>query len=461
MSRRQERIADGSGQPTADSGPAPAGRASSPARPGASRSGVLGVLLAPVRFVGSLWRRFTAPDGPVEQDRPTLSYYTLLVATLFLLTFGLIMVFSARSVIIAEAGKSAFTTFLRYPIIAVVGLLAMVGVSRLSVSWLKRAAIPALVASCAMQTIIFLVPSVRSCAGGNCNWLVLPVVGQAQPAEFMKLGIALYLGWALATHPEWLGSMKKVLLWLMGPSVLAIGLVFYGGDLGTIVVMAILIGGGLWVAGLGRTWFAVLGVAGLVGFAGASMLSANRRARIVAWLYPEAADPLDVAYQPRHARYALGTGGWFGVGPGSSRQKWGYLTQAESDYIFAVLGEEFGIIGALIVIVLFMVVGWCCLRIIRRSQDMFTSVVVSSIMCWIVGQALVNMAVVVGLLPVLGVPLPFISAGGSSLIFVLAAVGVLLCLARHEPGAEEAFRAKSSSLRQNLAVIAPRRRKRD
>ena len=190
------------------------------------------------------------------------------------------------------------------------------------------------------------------------------------------------------------------------------------------------------------------------------MLSANRRARIMAWLHPEAADPLDVGYQPLHGRYALGTGGWAGVGPGSSRQKWGYLTQADSDYVFAVLGEEFGLVGTVLVMGLFAVVGWCCLRIMRRSQDLYVGVVTGGIMCWIIGQALVNIGVVVGILPVLGVPLPLISAGGSSLVFVLIAVGVLLSFARHEPGAERAFATHGGAVRRTLAVISTRRRNR-
>ena len=124
---------------------------------------------------------------------------------------------------------------------------------------------------------------------------------------------------------------------------------------------------------------------------------------------------------------------------GPAAGPWGYLTQADSDYVFAVLGEEFGLVGTVLVMGLFAVVGWCCLRIMRRSQDLYVGVVTGGIMCWIIGQALVNIGVVVGILPVLGVPLPLISAGGSSLVFVLIAVGVLLSFARHEPGAERAF----------------------
>ena len=231
-------------------------------------------------------------------------------------------------------------------------------------------------------------------------------------------------------------------------------------DVGTVVILALLVGSCLWLGGLRWGWFAALGAFGALGFTAATMLSINRRGRIRAWLDPDGADPLGIGYQPVHGRYALGTGGLTGVGPGSSRQKWGYLTQADSDYVFAVLGEEFGLVGTMIVIALFLIIGWCCMRIMRRSTDRYVKVVTGGIMTWIVGQALVNMSVVVGLLPVLGVPLPLISAGGSSLVLVLLAVGVLLAFARCEPGAEEAFAARSGAVRRTLAVISPHRRNR-
>ena len=406
-----------------------------------------------------LWARLTGPDGPVGQAHAALSYYALLISTLFLLTFGLIMVFSVQSVTIAAGGGSAFTAFLRYLVIAGVGLAAMVATSRIDRVWLQRLAVPALLLAVVLQSLV-LVPSLATCAGGNCNWVRLPVVGQAQPSEFIKLALALYIGWVAARHKERLRGGWSVVLFVFAPAGAAIGLVMRGGDLGTVVILALLMAGALWMGGLGKTWFVGLFAAGLVAFGGATMLSANRRARIMAWLHPEAADPLDVGYQPLHGRYALGTGGWAGVGPGSSRQKWGYLTQADSDYVFAVLGEEFGLVGTILVIGLFAVVGWCCLRIMRRSQDLYVGVVTGGIMCWIIGQALVNIGVVVGILPVLGVPLPLISAGGSSLVFVLIAVGVLLSFARHEPGAERAFATHGGAVRRTLAVISTRRRNR-
>ena len=405
-------------------------------------------------------------DGPRPGEPATLTYYALLLATLFLLLFGLVMVFSVQSVTVAAQGQDAFTEFAKYLIFAVVGLAGMAAIAHASVRFLKRMAIPTLIIASLGQMLVY-VPGVGSCVGGNCNWVLIPGIGTIQPSEFIKLALCLYLGVMITTRQDivrpgvdtW-RKFARLAGWVFAPVLLAIVLVLGGGDLGTVVVLALLVAGALWMGGLGWRWFAALGALGLGGFALLSALSANRRARIIAWWHLDGADPLDVGYQPKHGRWALGTGSWWGVGPGSSRQKWGYLTQADSDYIFAVLGEEFGLVGTLLVMGLFAVVGWCCLRIMRRSQDLYVGVVTGGIMCWIIGQALVNIGVVVGILPVLGVPLPLISAGGSSLVFVLAAIGVLLSFARHEPGAERAFATHGGAVRRTLAVISTRRRNR-
>ena len=412
------------------------------------------------------WNRVLGGDGPRPGEPATLTYYALLLSTLFLLLFGLVMVFSVQSVTVAAQGQDAFAEFAKYLVFAVVGLAGMAAIARAPMRVLKRMAVPALVVASLGQLLVYA-PGVGSCVGGNCNWVRVPGIGTIQPSEFIKLALCLYLGVMITTRQDivrpgvdtW-RKFARLAGWVFAPVLLAIVLVLGGGDLGTVVVLALLVAGALWMGGLGWRWFAALGALGLGGFALLSALSANRRARIIAWWHPDGADPLDVGYQPKHGRWALGTGSWWGVGPGSSRQKWGYLTQADSDYIFAVLGEEFGLIGTLIVIALFAVIGWCCVRIIRRSHSLYVSVVTGGLMAWIVGQALINMSVVVGLLPVLGVPLPLIPKGGSALVSVLLAVGVLLALARHEPGAPEALRASGAAVRRTLAVIAPRRRNR-
>ncbi|WKR22106.1 putative peptidoglycan glycosyltransferase FtsW [Actinomyces israelii] len=412
------------------------------------------------------WHRVMGGDGPRPGEPATLTYYALLLSTLFLLLFGLVMVFSVQSVTVAAQGQDAFTEFAKYLIFAVVGLAGMTAVAHAPVRLLKRIAVPALILAILGQVLVYA-PGVGSCVGGNCNWVRVPGIGTIQPSEFIKLALCLYLGAMVTTRQDiflpgvdtW-RKLGRLAGWIFAPVALAVVLVLGGGDLGTVVVLALLVAGALWMGGLGRRWFVGLGGLGLGAFALLSALSSNRRARILAWWRPDDGDMYDVGYQPKHGRWALGTGNLWGVGPGSSRQKWGYLTQADSDYIFAVLGEEFGLIGTLIVIALFAVIGWCCARIIRRSRSLYVSVVTGGLMAWIVGQALINMSVVVGLLPVLGVPLPLISKGGSALVSVLMGIGVLLALARNEPGAPEALRASGAAVRRTLAVIAPRRRNR-
>ena len=418
------------------------------------------------RGVRAWWHRVLGGDGPRPGEPATLTYYALLLSTLFLLLFGLVMVFSVQSVTVAAQGQDAFTEFAKYLIFAVVGLAGMAAIAHAPVRLLKRIAMPALFVASLGQGLVYA-PGVGSCVGGNCNWVRVPGIGTIQPSEFIKLALCLYLGVVVTTRRDiflpgvdtW-RKLGRLAGWIFAPVALAVVLVLGGGDLGTVVVLALLVAAALWMGGLGRRWFVALGGLGLGAFALLSALSSNRRARILAWWRPDDGDLYDVGYQPKHGRWALGTGNLWGVGPGSSRQKWGYLTQADSDYIFAVLGEEFGLIGTLIVIALFAVIGWCCARIIRRSRSLYVSVVTGGLMAWIVGQALINMSVVVGLLPVLGVPLPLISKGGSSLVSVLMGIGVLLALARNEPGAPEALRASGAAVRRTLAVIAPRRRNR-
>ena len=402
-------------------------------------------------------RRAYRPEDVVDpvrtSEQATLTYYSLLVSTLVLETFGLIMVFSVQSVTVAANGGNAFTDFAKYLIFAVVGTLGMVGVSRMPLSWFPRVSWVVLGLTIAMQCLVFSPIGVN--VYGNRNWLLVPGIGTAQPSEFIKVALALVLGtlvtWCMARRrgravaAGW-GGVATAILAVLG-----------GQDLGTVIILVLIVAGALWVGSLRKRWFALLGAGGILLFAAASMLSANRRARIIAWLHPEGADPTGVGYQPKHGMWALGTGGWFGVGPGSSRQKWGYLTQADSDYIFAVLGEEFGLVGALVVIILFAVIGCCCLRIMRRHSSTYVVATTSAIGAWIVGQAIINMAVVTGALPVLGVPLPLVSRGGTALVSVLLAIGVLLAFARHEPGAQEALSTSPGALRRSLAVIVPRR----
>lgn len=398
-------------------------------------------------------------DGPRPGEFALLSYYGLGLTTLLLLVIGLVMVFSVLSVGLATGEDSRAREMYHYAFFPVVGVLLALVVSLLPLSVLRRLWV--LFFPLALLAQALTLTGLGQDVNGNRSWLRLPGIGLVQPGEFLKVGLVLLLGSLVVRFHDRLNSAKVLLGWIGVPVVLALGLVLGGADLGTVIVMALIVAGALWLGGLSWKPLLVAGSLAFVGFVAGSMSTYSRRSRILDWLGTGIQDYQGVGYQPRNALSAIATGGWTGVGLGSSRQKWGYLTQSESDYIFAIVCEELGLLGGLLVLLLFLAFGYFCMRIMRRSQDLFTTVTVGAIACWVVGQALINMAVVVRVLPVLGVPLPLISRGGSSLIAVLLAVGVLLCLARHEPGAQEALDVRSQAVRRTLAVITPRRRNHD
>jgi cell division protein FtsW len=184
--------------------------------------------------------------------------------------------------------------------------------------------------------------------------------------------------------------------------------------------------------------------------------SPNRLARFDVWLGKDT-DPYGAARQPLHGRYALADGGWWGVGLGASREKWSWLPEAHNDFIFAILGEELGLPGTLVMLGLFCALALVCYRIVLRTKDTFVRIATAGVMAWIVCQAIINIGAVIGLLPVIGVPLPLVSYGGSSLMTSMFALGMLLSFARQEPGCREALSAKPSVVRRSLAVLPGRR----
>ena len=385
---------------------------------------------------------------------PATSYYLIGGATILLLLLGLVMVLSSSTVYSLRDTDSPFTGFLNQAKFALVALPIAFGISRLRVSVFRRLAWVGMAGAGALQ-LLLLVPSLRLSKGGNASWIVLG--GQnLQPSEFAKLGLAIWLGAVLAAKGPLLRQWSHVLF----PAVVVaggfLGLVLYGNDVGTALILIVLIGGALWVAGVPTAMFAVAGtgVTAVVFFL--VYFSPNRRGRIADFLGMGEADPMGVGLQPRHALQGLGTGGISGVGLGASREKWLWLPEAHNDFIFAIIGEELGLLGTLLVLALFTALAIGLTRVIRRHPDPFVKITTAAIGTWIIGQALVNIGVVIGLVPVIGVPLPLVSAGGSALVTTLAALGVVLAFARSEPGAADALVARRGTVRKSLAVIAPR-----
>ncbi len=392
-------------------------------------------------------------------DSPVTSYYLLGGVTLLLLLLGLVMVLSSSIISSISKDGNPFTVFLDQAKFALIGVPLLVVASRLPVSLYRRIAWPALGVGIALQLLVF-VPGLGASKGGNTNWVIIPGIGQSvQPSEFAKLALAVWLGAVLARKRHLLGDVRHVVMPALLFSLVVVGLVMKGHDLGTALILVALIAGALYAAGVPMWMFTVSGIAAAVGVVALTVSSKNRLDRISTFVNGAAGDPQGLGYQSKHGIWGLGTGGLSGVGLGASREKWLYLPEAHNDFIFAIIGEELGLLGTLLVLGLFGVLAVALFRVVRRSPDPFVRITTTAITAWVLGQALVNIGVVIGVIPVIGVPLPLVSAGGSALITTLAALGVVLAFARDEPGASEALAARRGVMRRSLAVVPGRRRR--
>jgi len=392
---------------------------------------------------------------PVWQqlDSPVTIYYLLLSATAMLVVIGLVMVLSASSVTSYKDTNSAFTVFFSQLQFAVAGVISLLVAIRIPLTTWKRLSVPLLAAAIFLQALVF-VPGLGVEVNGNRNWI--RILGQqVQPSEFAKVALVLFGATVLTKKRRKLGEFMHVLVPLVFPAGgLLLLLVLGGGDLGTGLVLLAIIAGILFAAGVPARMFFVAGAGSAVLVAAMALTSANRMGRIQTWL-GGCTDP-DKCFQTIHGQYALADGGWWGVGLGASREKWSWLPAAHNDFIFAIIGEELGLPGTLVIIGLFGLLAFACYRLVLRSGDFFVRVATAGVMVWILAQAVINMGAVIGLLPVIGVPLPLVSSGGSALVATLFALGMLLSFARNEPGCREALAARPGVVRRSLAVMAMR-----
>jgi cell division protein FtsW len=391
------------------------------------------------------------PSALGQWNSAVTSYYLLVGAVALLVALGLVMVLSSSSISSLEGtdGASPYAIFFNQARFALAGLPLAWVASRLPVSFYKRVAWPAVLVSGALQVLVLLV-GVE--VGGNRNWVRLPGIGQVQPSEFAKLALAVWLGVVLARKQALLHRWTHVVVPGVLVAGIVVGLVMLGHDLGTALILMALVAGALWVAGVPLRFFGVAGL--LVGVLVWQMatMKASRVTRILTF-FSDDCDKLGACYQTTRGMYGLATGGITGIGLGESREKWSYLPMAHNDFILAIIGEEFGLLGTLLVLALFGVLAVALTRVVRRHTDPFVQITTAGIGTWVLGQAIVNIAVVIGLLPVIGVPLPLVSAGGSALVTTMAAMGVVMSFARSEPGAAEALGARPGVVRRSLAVV--------
>ena len=380
-------------------------------------------------------------------DRPLTAYYLLLGASALLLTIGLIMVMSASSVYSFREYDDSYFTIKRQVIWVALGVPAAWVASRLPHRLIRGLAYPAYAVSLALLVAtVFLGREVN----GNQNWLAFGPI-QIQPSEIAKLALIVWAGHIYANKERRLDSLHHMLVPVLPGLALATGLVVLGNDLGTALVLLAILFGLLWVVGApARLFWLALSIGGVAAL-GLATVDQERVSRLTNFLDPFA-DFEGAGWQAGHGLYALSSGGWFGEGIGASQQKWGDLPEAHTDFIFAVLGEELGLVGTLLVVGLFLTIAYAALRVARQTADPFVRYVTFGIVVWLLGQMMINVSMVLALGPVIGIPLPLVSYGGSALLPSLCALGLLIGFARREPEAARALAARKKSRSAGLSA---------
>ena len=375
-------------------------------------------------------RHPSARPGPKRPpgDRSS-TFVGLLVVVTALVLLGLVMVMSAASVSDLRTSGSAWDSFTRQAIFAAVGVVGMIAAFRQHYGKWRRIATPFLLVCCGLLVLV-LIPGVGVGANGATRWLGAGSL-RIQPSELAKLAMLI---WAAM----WLSEKRNHTVIREDPRVLRPVLLALGGlavllllqpNLGTLLITTGAVAVVIFLSGVPLTRLAGWGLLGAALATVAAFTASYRFARLKGFWDPFA-DPSNTGYQTVQSLVGIASGGLTGVGLGASRAKWGFLPEAHTDFIFAIIAEELGLIGALTVLVLFVCLAYFGVKAAMRAPDTFGVLLAGGITAWFVLQAVVNLGAVVGLLPITGVPLPFVSYGGTSLVVNLTAMGVLLSVAR-------------------------------
>lgn len=352
----------------------------------------------------------------------------LVIITLLLLTIGLIMVYSASAVWATYKYDDSFFFAKRQLLFAGIGVIAMFFIMNVDY-WTWRTYAKILIIVCFFLLIIVLVPGIGMERNGSRSWIGVGAFS-IQPSEFMKLAMIAFLAKFLSEKQKKITSFRKGFVPALGIVFSAFLIIMMQPDLGTGTVMVGTCIIMIFVAGARISHFVFLGLLGLSGFTGLVLSAPYRIKRITSYLNPWE-DPLGSGFQIIQSLYAVGPGGLFGLGLGQSRQKFFYLPEPQTDFIFAILSEELGFIGGSLILLLFSVLLWRGIRIALGAPDLYGSFVAVGVISMIAIQVMINIGVVTGLIPVTGITLPFLSYGGSSLTLMLMAVGVLLNVSRY------------------------------
>ena len=366
------------------------------------------------------------------------SFHLMVSVAGLLTTLGLIMVLSASGVHSYDEDGSPWSIFFRQVLWAAVGLFACWFALRLPVRFMRSTAFFAFSVTMVMLVMV-LIPGIGRVANGTRGWFVIAGLSM-QPSELTKIAFAVWGSHLLAARRMERASLREMLVPLIPAAVIALALIVAQPDLGQTVSLGIILLALLWFAGLPLKVFVSSLLAAIAAAAALAVSEGYRSDRVRSWLDPSA-DAQGAGYQARQAKFALANGGVFGDGLGQGTAKWNYLPNAHNDFIFAIVGEELGFIGAFGLLALFGLFAYTGMRIARRSADPFLRLLTATATAWVIGQVFINVGYVVGLLPVTGIQLPLISAGGTSTATTLFMVGLMANAARHEPEAVAALRA--------------------
>ena len=353
----------------------------------------------------------------------------LVVSVILISIFGIIMIYSASSIWAEYKYNDPLKYVKNQALFFIIGLILMFLVSKINYKfYLKKSNILLIV--CIILLILVLIPGVGMVRNGSRSWFGIGSFG-IQPSEFTKLALIIFTSKYLMNNEKNMKNIKKGVLPILCVLIFVFGLIMLQPDFGTGMIIVISIIGLLFVGGVSMKFFIGLGIIGVLGITGLIIIAPYRLARILSFLNPWS-DPLGSGFQIIQSLYAIGPGGLFGFGFLNSRQKHFYLPEPQTDFIFSIISEEFGFLGIVIVVTLFLTIIITGFKISKNCKDLFGKYLSFGIMFQLSFQALLNLMVVVGLIPVTGVTLPFLSYGGSSLLITLCSIGVILNISRYE-----------------------------
>lgn len=354
---------------------------------------------------------------------------TLFISIIILSLFGILMIYSSSYIWAEYKYNDPYKYLKNQALFFIIGVILMIIVSKIDYKKYFKYANKILIL-CITLLILVLIPGIGSVRNGSRSWFGIGSFG-IQPSEFAKLGLIIFTSKYLSNNPNSMKSFKKGVLPILIITLGMFGIIMLQPDFGTGTILVMTIIGLLFVAGLNIKIFVKFGIVGIVGVVGLILVAPYRLKRILSFLDPWS-DPLGSGFQIIQSLYSIGPGGLFGLGLGNSIQKHFYLPEPQTDFIFSIISEEFGFMGILIISALFIIIFYSSLKISMKCTDLFGKYLSFGITFGLIFQSILNLSVVVGLIPVTGVTLPFLSYGGSSLLIIMVSMGIILNISRYQ-----------------------------